>query len=156
MKKLSLLLVSLFFISVSFAQDDIAEEIAVMQDIFGQEKKAIIADNIDLTGVDAEAFWKLYDEYEAQRQDLGGARLTLLQKYTNKPDNITNNQASELLAEAIPLRAAEDKLILNYTKRIGKATSDLVSVQFYQIEHYISDGIRFSVLNDIDFIQDKK
>lgn len=156
MKKLSLLLVSLFFISASFAQDNTAEEIAVMQDIFGQEKKAIIADNIDLTGVDTEAFWKLYDEYEAQRQDLGRARLTLLQKYTNKPDNITNNQASELLAEAIPLRAAEDKLILNYTKRIGKATSDLVSVQFYQIEHYISDGIRFSVLNDIDFIQDKE
>lgn len=154
MKKLSLLLVGLFFINTSFAQDNTAEEIAVMQQIFGQEKKAIIADNINLTGVDAEAFWKLYDEYEAQRQDLGGARLVLLQKYTNKPDNITNNQASELLGEAIPLRAAEDKLILNYTKRIGKATSDLVSVQFYQIEHYISDGIRFSVLNDIDFIQD--
>ena len=154
MKKLSLLFVSLFFMNASFAQDDVAEEFALMQDIFGQEKKVIIAENIDLTGVDADAFWKLYDEYEAQRQDLGKAKLELFQKYTNEPKNITNYQASELLAEAVDLRAAEDKLILNYTKRIGKATSVLVSVQFYQIEHYISDGIRFSILNDIDFIQD--
>ena len=157
MKKLSLLLVSLLFISTAaFAQDNTAEEIALMQDLFGQEKKTIIAENVNLTGVDAEAFWKLYDEYEAQRQDLGKARLTLLQKYTTKPGNLTNFQASELLGEAIPLRTAEDKLILNYTKRIGKATSDLVSVQFYQIEHYISDGIRFSILNNIDFIQNKE
>jgi hypothetical protein len=156
MKKLALLLVSLFFINASFAQDDMAEEIAVMQELFGQEKRAIIAENIDLSGVNADAFWKLYDEYEAQREEIGRAKLVLLQKYTNKPGNLTNNQASELLAEAVPLRTAEDKLILNFTKRIGKATSDLVSVQFYQIEHYISDGIRYSILNDIDFIQDKK
>lgn len=155
MKKLSLLLVSLFFINASFAQDNTAEEIALMQELFGQEKKAIIAENIDLTGVNTEAFWKLYDEYEAQRQDVGREKLALLQKYTTKPGNLTNFQASELLADAIALRTAEDKLIINYTKRIGKSTSDLVSAQFYQIEHYISDGIRFSILNDIDFIQDK-
>ena len=155
MKKLILLLVSLFFIGSTFAQDVSAEEIEMIQELFGQEKKAIIEANIDLTGVDSDAFWKLYGQYEKQRQDIGRAKLELLQKYTTKPGNLTNFQASELLGEAVPLREAEDKLILNFTKRIGKATSDLVSVQFYQIEHYISDGIRYSILNDIDFIQDK-
>lgn len=155
MKKLILLLVSFFFIGASYAQDVSSEEITMIQELFGQEKKAIIAANIDLSGVDNDAFWKLYDEYEKQRQDIGRAKLELLQKYTTKPGNLTNFQASELLDQAVPLRTAEDKLILNFTKRIGKATSDLVSVQFYQIEHYISDGIRFSILNDIDFIQDK-
>ena len=155
MKKITLLLVSLFFLTASYAQDYTAEEIAMVQELFGQEKREIITDNIDLTGVNSEAFWKLYDEYEAQRQEIGKAKIELLQQYTNKPGNLTNNQASELLAQAIPLREAEDKLIINYTKRIGKATSELVSVQFYQIEHFISDGVRFSILNNIDFIQDK-
>ena len=155
MKKLTLLLVSLFFIAASYAQDVSSEEISMIQDLFGQEKREIIAANIDLTGVDNDAFWKHYDQYEKQRQEIGASKLELLQKYTTKPGNLTNFQASELLGEAVTLRIAEDKLILNYTKRIGKATSDLVSVQFYQIEHYISDGIRFSILNNIDFIQDK-
>jgi len=155
MKRITLLLVSLIFVTAAYAQDYTAEEIAMVQELFGQEKREIIADNIDLTGVNPEAFWKLYDEYETQRQEIGKSKIELLQQYTNRPGNLTNNQASELLGQAVDLRTAEDKLILNYTKRIGKATSELISVQFYQIEHYISDGIRFSILNNIDFIQDK-
>jgi len=106
--------------------------------------------------VDGDTFWKLYAEYEKERQEIGQAKLELLQKYTTKKGALTNQQASDLLTEAVPLRNGEDKLILTFTKRIGKATSPLVSVQFYQIEHYISDGIRFSILNNIDFIQDKE
>lgn len=156
MKKLTLLIAALFVFNASFAQDDVTEEIKMVQELFGSEKKAIIEGNVDLTGVDADAFWKLYGEYEKQRQEIGQAKLELLQKYTTKKGALTNQQAADLLTEAVPLRTAEDKLILNFTKRIGKATSELVSVQFYQIEHYISDGIRFSILNNIDFIQDKK
>jgi len=156
MKKLTLFIVALFVFNASYAQDVSTEEIKMVQELFGSEKKAIIEGNVDLTGVDGNAFWKLYGEYEKQRQEIGQAKLELLQKYTTKQGALTNQQATDLLSEAVPLRTAEDKLILNYTKRIGKATSPLVSVQFYQIEHYISDGIRFSILNNIDFIQDKK
>lgn len=156
MKKITLLIAALFVFNASFAQDELSEEIKMMQELFGDEKKAIIEDNVDLTGVDANAFWKLYNSYEKERQDIGQAKLELLQKYTTKKGALTNQQASDLLAQAVPLRTAEDKLILNFTKRIEKATSALVSVQFYQIEHYISDGIRFAILNNIDFIQDKQ
>ncbi len=155
MKKITLLIAALFVFTSSFAQDELTEEIKMMQEIFGAEKKAIIEQNVDLTGVDGDAFWKLYTSYEKDRQEIGQAKLELLQKYTNKKGALTNQQAADLLGEAVPLRTAEDKLILNFTKRIEKATNALVSVQFYQIEHYISDGIRFSILNEIDFIQDK-
>ncbi|MDN3644093.1 hypothetical protein QWY87_15365 [Lutimonas halocynthiae] len=156
MKKITLLIAALLVFNFTYAQDVTTEEIQMVQELFGSEKKAIIEENVDLTGVNADSFWKLYDEYENQRQEIGQAKLELLQKYTMKKGALTNQQATDLMTEAVPLRTAEDKLILNYTKRIGKATSPLVSVQFYQIEHYISDGIRFSILNNIDFIQDKK
>lgn len=156
MKKLTLLIAALFAFNASFAQDEVTEEIELMQELFGTEKKAIIEQNVDLTGVNADAFWKLYTDYEKDRQEIGKAKLELLQKYTTKKGSLTNQQAKDLMAEAVPLRTAEDKLILNFTKRIEKATNALVSVQFYQIEHYISDGMRFAILNNIDFIQDKK
>ena len=155
MKKITLFIASRFFLTASFAQEVSSEEIAMVQELFGAEKRVIIEENIDLTGVNSDVFWKLYDEYEKERQDLGKAKLELLQKYTTKKGALTNAQAKDLMAEAVPLRTAEDKLILNFTKRIEKATNALVSAQFYQIEHYISDGIRFSILNEIDFIQDK-
>ncbi len=156
MKKITILITAFLAFNLSFAQDDVSEEIAIMQELFGVEKASIIEQNVDLTGVNGDAFWKLYEDYEEQRQELGKARMELLQKYTTKKGSITNQQAKDLMAEAVPLRTAGDKLILNYTKRIEKATNALVSVQFYQIENYISDGMRFAILNNIDFIQDKQ
>jgi len=156
MKKSFLFIILILSVNALFAQDYSIEEIEVVQNIFGAEKKSIIDENIDLSGVDSEAFWSLYQEYETARKEIGKEKLDLLHKYTTKEGAVTNTQADELMNIAIPLREREDKLILNYTKKIKKATSSLVAVQFYQIEHYISDGIRFSILHNIDFIQDKK
>ena len=80
--------------------------------------------------------------------------MKLLKQYTTKQGNMTALQAEEMLNQAAKLRSSEDNLIMNYTKRIRKISNPFVAVQFYQIEHYISDGIRFSILNNIDFIQD--
>lgn len=154
MRKLTLLIATLFFIGGLSAQDLTAEEIQMIQDVFGSEKKEIIAENINMEGVNTDEFWKLYDEYEAQRQDLGRERMKLLKQYTTKRGNMTPLQAEEMLNQAAKLRSSEDNLIMNYTKRIRKMSNPFVAVQFYQIEHYISDGIRFSILNNIDFIQD--
>lgn len=154
MRKLTLLIASLFLIGGLSAQDLTAEEIQMIQDVFGSEKKEIIAENINMEGVNTDTFWKLYDEYEAQRQDLGRERMKLLKQYTTKRGNMTPLQAEEMLNQAAKLRSSEDNLIMNYTKRIRKMSNPFVAVQFYQIEHYISDGIRFSILNNIDFIQD--
>jgi len=156
MKKTILFIAAILFMNVSFSQDYSIEEVEIVQNLFGAEKKAIIENNIDLSGVDSEAFWSIYQEYETSRKELGKEKIELLHKYTSKKGAITNAQADNLMKVAVPLREREDKLILNYTKKIRKATSSLVSVQFYQIEHYLSDAIRFSVLNNIDFIQDKK
>ncbi len=156
MKKIILIITAILFINVSFAQDYSIEEIEVMQNLFGAEKKAIFEGNVDLSGVDKEAFWTIYQEYEIARKEIGKEKLELLHKYTTKEGKITNTQADNLLKVAVPLREREDKLILSYTKKLRKATNSLVAVQFYQIEHYISDGIRYSILHNIDFIQDKK
>jgi len=154
MKRITLFIVALFFANLLSAQDYSAEEIQLIQEVFGDEKREIIAENINMEGVDTDAFWKLYDKYEAERKDIGQEKMELLKQYTTKQGNMTPLQAQEMLSKAANLRAAEDKLIMNYTKRIDKISNPFVAVQFYQIEHYISDGIRFSLLNNIDFIQD--
>lgn len=154
MKKFVLLLLMAFSFGFVSAQDSAAEELKMIQEIFGDEKRAIIADNINFEGVDMDAFWKIYDDYEAQRKDIGGEKVKLLKQYTTKQGNMTALQAEEMLAKAADLRMAEDKLIMNATKRIRKMSNPFVAAQFYQIEHYISDGIRFTILDSIDFIQD--
>ncbi|MCF6222696.1 MAG: hypothetical protein L3J34_03105 [Flavobacteriaceae bacterium] len=155
MKKIILIITAILFTNLSFAQDYSIEEVEIFQNLFGAEKKAIIEGNIDLTGVDANAFWGLYQEYETFRKEIGKKKLELLKQYTTK-SNISNDQVESLMKTAIPLRKSEDSLIEKYYKKLKKSTSPIVAAQFYQIEHYISDGMRFAILNNIEFIQDKK
>jgi len=154
MKKILFFIMTLILSANISAQDYSNEEIEMMQEVFGDEKRTIIEENVNLEGADAEKFWKLYDQYEAQRKDMGMEKMKLLKSYTNKQGNMTPLQAQEMLAQAADLRSSEDKLIMNFTKRIEKVSNPFVAVQFYQIEHYISDGLRFSILNSVDFIQD--
>ncbi len=155
MKKLLLLLLAVFSLQFGYGQEEFSEEeLQLMRDLFGAEKREIIDQNVNLEGTNGDAFWKLYDEYEKNRQEIGQEKLALLKQYTLKQGNMTELQADEMLAKAVQIRESEDKLIANYTRRIRKSTNAFVAVQFYQIEHYLSDGIRFSILNNIDFIQD--
>ena len=154
MKKVLFFIMTILLSANISAQDYSSEEIEMMQEVFGDEKRTIIEENVNLEGADAEKFWKLYDQYEAQRKDMGMEKMKLLKSYTTKQGNMTPLQAQEMLAQAADLRSSEDKLIMNFTKRIEKISNPFVAVQFYQIEHYISDGLRFSILNSVDFIQD--
>ena len=156
MRKITTFIVAILFFHVSFAQDNqIKSEMELMQDAFGYEKKEVITEFVDLTGVNANAFWKIYNEYEIARKKLGKEKMDLLYRYTTHKGAVSNTQADNLMKRVIPLRKNYDKLVEKYYKKVKKATNPLVAAQFYQIEHYIADGINFTILDMVDFIQDK-
>ena len=154
------LLVSLFIValfgfqaSTLLAQDSQTKsEFEIIQDAFGLQKKDIIATFIGLEGVDVDAFWEVYNEYEAKRKELGKVRLELLYDYSMEIGMVTNEEADELMKKIIPMRKSYDKLIIDYYNKMKKATNPIVAAQFYQIENYISTGIRFTILDSMDFI----
>lgn len=155
---MSLFIVALFGFQTTIlnAQDDQTKsEFEIIQDAFGLQKKDIIVNFVNLEGVDADAFWKVYNEYEAKRKELGKVRLELLYNYSTEVGMVTNEEADALMKKVIPMRKSYDKLIIDYYNKMKKATSPIVAAQFYQIENYISTGIRFTILDSMDFIQEK-
>ncbi len=156
MKKITLFIIAILFFNVSFAQDShIKSEIELTQEAFGYEKKEVITEFVDLTGVNANDFWTLYNEYEVARKKIGKEKMDLLYRYTTHKGSVSHTQADNLMKRVIPLRKSYDKLVEKYYNKIRKATNPLVAAQFYQIEHYIADGINFTILDMVDFIQDK-
>lgn len=156
MKKITFLIIAFLITNLTFSQDYSIEEINVIQNLFGAQKKVVFEENMDLTGVNADAFWSLYNEYEVERKKIGEKKVALLMSYTTKEGAVTNEQADEILSQATNIRSSENNLIMKYVKKIRKASSPLVAAQFYQIEHYITDGVRFALLDNIDFIHKKE
>ena len=128
------------------------EEVDLMQAAFGMEKKAIIAEFVQPTEMQADAFWQLYDEYETKRKELGLKRIGLLNQYAEKYMTMTDEEADVWTKEVMKLSTSTDKLIKTYYKKIKKVTSATVATQFYQIEGYILTGIRMEILDEIPFL----
>jgi hypothetical protein len=148
MKRLGFLIIAVFVFGMANAQSN-AEQVDLIQSVFGMEKKAIVAEFIEVDPSQSDAFWKLYDEYEGKRKELGKRRIELLTQYAEGFENLNNESAESWTKEAINLAAKTDKLLVSYQKKISKATNPIVALQFYQVEEYILTGIRMSILEEL-------
>jgi hypothetical protein len=155
MKKVSLILATIFlFTGLTKAQTN-KEEVDIMQAAFGMEKKAMVAEFVKVDAAQKDAFWKLYDEYETQRKAYGKERLDLLEQYNNNYESMSNETADAWMKKALDLGNKTDALLLNYYKKIKKATNPINALQFYQVELFILSGIRNQVMGELPFVEKK-
>ena len=106
MKKL--IVIAALFISVAgFAQSN-KEDVDLIQSIYGKEKKTIVAEFIKLEGAQKDAFWKLYDEYETQRKELGKQRIALLERYANSYQTLDDATTDKLMTDMMSLSVKTD------------------------------------------------
>src|SRR6478735_2400169 len=150
MKKLFILAV-VCLPALAFAQSN-KEDVDLIQSIYGKEKKVIVSEFIKVEGAQKDAFWKLYDEYETERKELGKRRVALLEKYAANYATLDDKTTSEIIKEIIALGAKTDKLVATYYKKMEKAAGVKPAAQFYQLEAYLLSVIRASILENIPFI----
>jgi hypothetical protein len=148
MKKLTLVLSALFVVALVNAQSN-KEEVDLMQAAFGMEKKAMVEEFVKVDAAQKDAFWKLYDEYESARKDLGKERIDLLKQYADNYSKLTNEAADAWTVKVIDLSKRTDALLVSYYNKIKKVTNPVVALQFYQVESYILSGIRLSLLEQL-------
>jgi len=151
MKNYLLIIIALLVSNFAFTQSD--EEVDLVQSLFGMEKKEVVADFVQPSGAEKETFWKLYDEYEIQRKELGKQRLEVLNIYAAEYLTMTNEQADEWTIKAVDLQKKTDALIVTYYGKIKIETDAILATQFYQIENYILTYIRMNVLQDVPFVK---
>jgi hypothetical protein len=155
MKKITLLFTGLLLMGIANAQSN-KEEIDLMQSVFGMEKKAMVADFLKVEATKADAFWKLYDEYEVSRKELGVNRINMLEKYANNYKSMSPETADALLKDMMTNAAATDKLIVTYTNKVKKITDPITAFKFYHVENYILTSIRTKILEEIPFVEARK
>jgi hypothetical protein len=147
-----LLLATLFLASFAYSQSN-KEEIDLVQAAFGMDKKAIVADFVQLSDTQKDAFWALYDEYETKRKEYGRERIDLLTQYAEQYMTMTSEQADTWTRKVMELQTKTDKLIATYYEKVKGVSDGVVATQFYQIENYILAMIRMSILQEVPFLK---
>jgi hypothetical protein len=132
------------------------EDVDLIQALYGKEKKLIVSDFIHVEGPQQEAFWRLYDEYELKRKELGKKRVELFEMYVNNFETLDPARTTQIINETAALGAKTDKLVLSYHKKMEKEVGAKAAAQFYELELYFLSAIRLAVFENLPFIHELK
>jgi hypothetical protein len=154
MKKTILIALTIFISSFAYSQSN-KDEIALMQAAFGMDKQAVVAEFVKPSPAEKDAFWKIYDEYEVKRKELGKQRIALLEQYADKYLTMNGVEADAWTKKVITLQKKTDDLIADYYSKVKAKSDGVVATQFYQIENYILVAIRAQVLQNVPFLPNK-
>ena len=152
MKTLLKLTLALLVVPMAMSAQSNKEEVDYIQSIFGMEKKAIVADFIELDGAAKDAFWTIYDQYEVERKELGKRRISLLNEYAKSYDNLDDEKITALAKSSNKQGSLDEALRYKYFNKLKKEVGAKQAAQFYQIEGYFLSAVRMSILESIPFI----
>ena len=152
MKKFVIIISFLLLAPLTYGQS-YQEEIDLFQVAFGMDKREVVAGFVQTEPEEEEAFWKLYDEYEAKRKELGKERIDLLMQYADQYEDMSGADADAMTRKIIALKTKTDKLITSYYNKIRNATDGIVATQFFQIESFILAEVRAKILETIPFVE---
>lgn len=151
MKKV-LLLSLLFAMCATLRAQSNKEDIEIIQNLYGKDKKTIVESFIQLDADKKDAFWKMYDEYETERKNLGKKRIALLERYAAEYDKMDDAKLETLMKDIFSLQQQTDKLIESYYQKIKKSAGVRAAAQFSQIEAYLLSIVRVTILENIPVI----
>lgn len=130
------------------------EDLAVIQTVFGKEKKAVVEQYMQLDSSRSSAFWQLYGAYESNRRELSRERLVILHDYANAYNQLDDKTALSLAERTISNDMAYDKFHKRYLKKFTKIIGGRNAAKFFQLEGYFQNAIRSSILDEIPFIDE--
>jgi hypothetical protein len=156
MKKIFLLAAGLLMLAFQpILSQTIDEEITLVQEAFGKNKKAIIEASMNLPDALAPSFWAVYDEYETARLANGRERIKIINDYLESFANMGEAEADALALRSLKNDVELAKLHSTYYKKFKKATSALMAAKFIQIDTYIHNTIRNAMQQELPFIGEK-
>jgi hypothetical protein len=151
MKKL---LVPFFlFLFFSASAQMTKDDLNLIQAVFGKDKRDLMQDYMKFKDTaSANAFWKIYDSYEAERKKLGQDYVEILQDYANNYDKLDDKKADVLVTRTSANNLAFENLYTKYYKRLKPVVGALKASQFLQMEAFIRNAVKVSILDQLPFI----
>jgi hypothetical protein len=153
MKKIIITLSFLALCMVAFAQKT---ETELVRSAFRLDKKAVVAEFLQLSDADAGKFWPIYEKYEQERvASVGDRRLQLIENYANKYETMDDASADKMVSESAIIQKKEIAVREKYYGMVKKSVGIGIAARFYQIEDVISVATRMQLYNAMPLLQKK-
>ena len=105
-------------------------------------RKALIGANMALTKAQADAFWPLYDAYEAKMDKLEDRHVAELKAYRQHYETLTDEDATNKLDEVMAIRRDTLDVQKEFIPKFRAAVSSINTTRFFQIDSKLNAMIQ--------------
>ena len=149
-----LALISIFLFSPVIAQGGENANMEILMDKVKADKKLVVAMNLNLSEEEGEAFWPLYDSYQADLEHVNQRIVQLVSDYNvaYNSGSISNETAGKLIKEWLYAEAEEMKLRVANVKKLAKVLPAKKVARYLQIENKIRAVIRFGLAAEVPLV----
>ena len=153
MKKIILGLSFVFFAAAMMAQNT-HDYMEVERATLKTEKKALVADAMELTEDESTVFWPLYNEYNEKQYVINTKVYNLIIEYAENFDTLSDEKALELWNESMKQRDELSKLKKSYFKKFQKILSGKKVVRYFQVENKVWALINAQLAMEIPLMEE--
>jgi len=136
MKKATLLLITMILGVTVYAQE-FNDYLEVSRQVLKTEKKALIAEVMQLTSEESTAFWPIYNEYEAKKYEVNTVYFKMVQEFSDNFDTMKGEKATEIYKQVLDVEMQLLKLEKTYAKKFAKVLTPQKTFRYLQAENKI-------------------
>jgi hypothetical protein len=116
---------------------NIEEYVELLRSNVRQEKAQLLGAVLQLNVDDAEKFWPLYSEYDAELTKINNRRADNIQEFTRNYSQMTDEKADEIVRSALDSMKQRAELLLTYYERLKEPLGSINAARFLQIENQL-------------------
>lgn len=154
MFKYAIIAVVFLLSQLGYAQDT-TNIMQLVRDDVQLQKKAILAENLQMTDAQAKEFWKIYNEYQYKLSKIGDRVVDNIEDFAKNYENLTDEKAEDILDNSFDINEEKFELLKDYTKEIAKKIDIKLAARFYQIERLLTTIIDLQVMSQIPLVEHK-
>lgn len=138
------------FLTQAQTSDDYIE---LARDILKTEKKAAIAEEMDLSDTEITPFWELYNEYNSKLSQTQNQRVALIKNYAQNYETMTDDKADEIMKSYFKYQQDITKLKKSYYSRFKKILPKVKAARYFQLENKIQAMVDAKLAMEIPLIE---
>ena len=154
MKKI-LLILNACVLSIALNAQSDNDYLEIARDVLKTEKKAVIAEVMQLTDTESTPFWELYNEYQGKLYVVQNKRIAIINDFAENYNNLTDEKADELWLNTMKYKQEVLNLKKAYYKQFKKILPAGKAARFMHIENKIETMINAQLALEIPLIETK-
>jgi hypothetical protein len=133
--------------------DKPADNLDALREKLRADKRLLIAESLELTEKEAQAFWPVYNAYQSDMVAHYDRILKLLDTYAASYKSMTDPIATQLLGEFLALETDHVAILKSYAPRFRRVLPPVKVVRLYQIENELRALVNYEIAREIPLIK---